>query len=127
MIKLLANLLRAGADVGIDAKGIYCKPNGPMPPELKYAWREHKVELQTLLTDGQRIGLRYIWSSTLDELIVIATTSEAVSAAPPGVVCYSPSEINHLRGIIPDGLRRVHTAKKLFGGSIVDGPRKEVI
>jgi hypothetical protein len=118
----LSKLLEAGASIGIDAKGVYCRAGegGQLPNELREEWEKRKVPLCDILLKAKRAGLTYIWSKTLNDLIVIAKTSDI--AAPSEVVLYTEDEIRKMNGMSEDGLRQAHQAKTLFGGTIIKGP-----
>ena len=64
---------------------------------------------------------RTIFSEILNESIVIVIKREGVKPAReqnPGLVLYSPKEVQELKGLDPDQIRLLHFAKKEFNGSI---------
>lgn len=68
----------------------------------------------------ERRGWTLIYSKTLGEPVLWLRDSNVVV---PGRwrkhVAYTLAELAALRGVTPDGLREIHAAKKVFGGTVL--------
>ena len=94
---------------------------GKAPDYIRTSFIEGKEHLGKWLQEQADVGVRYIWSTSLNELVAVAKDAAAISHVPAGIVCYTGVELEELNRINPDDLCLVHVAKKMFGGSICKG------
>lgn len=58
-------------------------------------------------------------SKLLDEDIYLISNESCKGMVPEGYVIYLPHEIRHLRSLNKEELKRIHAAKKIFGGTVI--------
>jgi len=78
----------------------------------------HKKEARKIEKLLEEKGFAKINSATLGEVVIFARDDKAAQKAPTGYVVYTMPEIRHLIELKtdPEGLRRIHEAKKVFPG-----------
>ncbi len=80
-----------------------------------------RVESMTLEQLKQEDLAIRVYSRVLDEEFYICS-NEAMKRAVEGegLVCYLPDELERLRGLGPEDIKRVHTVKREFNGTITN-------
>jgi len=141
--ELLKEVERCGARLGVAGGRIFVEPAPAVGPDLLDELRAHKGELIALLEHvGDSLGgvrgrsvkvdeicsmplsqfaearlVIEVRSRVLDETVIFASDNAAIDPGERRTV-YRASELRELIGIGVDGLRQIHRAKRLFGGTI---------
>lgn len=91
------------------------QPKEPAPA-IDYAAEATKINAAL-----QESGLALIDSETLGEYVYFAKDTAAARKAKRQAVVYTLDELRQLASIDRAELKRIHMAKKLFSGTVVDG------
>lgn len=113
--------LRArGADLLIaDRDGHLTPPLRAQLLELKDLVVSYLQNAETLDAFASSGEVRSVCSQVLGEEVLFAADNAALPADTGGRVVYRARELALLAGVTPEHLRRIHEAKRVFGGEVV--------
>lgn len=118
----LLELLRGGPARPAPAQEPGAAQGGP-EPQAPLEVEGHRIKPWSnagVREEIERRGWAVIYSRTLGEPVLWLRDSNVVV---PGrwrrLVGYTLEELEALKGVTPDGLREIHAAKKVFGGTVL--------
>ena len=112
---VLEQLDGSGVTVEVDCTDLVLRPGSSVPPELI-------LEIRCV----RETGICRVWCTALDDYVAYVRDDDFDRALlPPGFVVYTGSELMHIAGLSPDGLLRIHAAKRT--GAIVTGSKPETL